>query len=959
MNDTTSLAQLLHQDDFVSRHVASNDSTTQLMLDYLQVDSIGQLLDQTVPDNIRLDKPLDLPAGQAEADVLSQLQQVAGQNSVNKSYIGMGYSDTRVPQVILRNVLENPAWYTAYTPYQAEISQGRLEALLNYQQMVMDLTGMELANASLLDEATAAAEAMAFCKRVNRKPSTTFLVDRNTHPQNLDVIRTRAEFFGFHVVVGDPAVDLDKHDLFGVLVQYPGSDGDICDLGAIVNAAHQQQALVAVGADIMSLVLLTSPGELGADVVFGNSQRFGVPMSFGGPHAAFFASRNQYKRAMPGRIIGVSVDSRGRPALRMAMQTREQHIRREKANSNICTAQALLANMAAFYAVYHGPQRLKAIAWRIQCLTAILAQTLAQLGFRYVNKYFFDTLTLLVDDQQAIYQRALTAGCNLRLVNTDMLGVSLDETTTVADVEQLISIFSGHTQKLDLIRLDQQVQNIAHIPTKLQRQDDILTHPVFNSHHSETDMLRYLKKLENRDFSLVHGMIPLGSCTMKLNASTAMAAITWPAFANLHPFAPVPQTEGYLRLIRSLEAQLMEITGYDKISMQPNSGAQGEYAGLLSIRKYQQSLGQAHRNICLIPTSAHGTNPASAAMADMKVVVVACDSQGNIDLDDLRHQATKHSDNLSCLMITYPSTHGVYEETAIEICQLVHDNGGQVYMDGANMNAQVGLTKPALMGADVCHLNLHKTFAIPHGGGGPGMGPIGVKIHLAPFLPNHPVVAVHGAQNCNGAVAAAPYGSAGILPISWAYITLLGASGLRHATTMSIVNANYISARLSDHYPILYRGRNNRVAHECIIDIRPIKERTGIHEEDISKRLMDYGFHAPTMSFPVAGTLMIEPTESEPLAEIDRFCEAMIAIRAEVNKIELGEWDAQDNPLKQAPHTMADLVDEDWARCYSRHQAVFPTPHVQASKFWPTVNRIDHVYGDRNLICSCPPISDY
>jgi len=959
MNDTTSLAQLLQQDDFVSRHVASNDSTTQLMLDYLQVDSIEQLLDQTVPDNIRLDKPLDLPAGQAEADVLSQLQQVAGQNSVNKSYIGMGYSDTRVPQVILRNVLENPAWYTAYTPYQAEISQGRLEALLNYQQMVMDLTGMELANASLLDEATAAAEAMAFCKRVNRKSSTTFLVDRNTHPQNLDVIRTRAEFFGFHVVVGDPAVDLDKHDLFGVLVQYPGSDGDICDLGAIVNAAHQQQALVAVGADIMSLVLLTSPGELGADVVFGNSQRFGVPMSFGGPHAAFFASRNQYKRAMPGRIIGVSVDSRGRPALRMAMQTREQHIRREKANSNICTAQALLANMAAFYAVYHGPQRLKAIAWRIQCLTAILAQTLEQLGFRYVNKYFFDTLTLLVDDQQAIYQRALAAGCNLRLVNTDMLGVSLDETTTVADVEQLISIFSGHTQKFDLIRLDQQAQNIAHIPTKLQRQDDILTHPVFNSHHSETDMLRYLKKLENRDFSLVHGMIPLGSCTMKLNASTAMAAITWPAFANLHPFAPVPQTEGYLRLIRSLEAQLMEITGYDKISMQPNSGAQGEYAGLLSIRKYQQSLGQAHRNICLIPTSAHGTNPASAAMADMKVVVVACDSQGNIDLDDLRHQATKHSDNLSCLMITYPSTHGVYEETAIEICQLVHDNGGQVYMDGANMNAQVGLTKPALMGADVCHLNLHKTFAIPHGGGGPGMGPIGVKIHLAPFLPNHPVVAVHGAQNCNGAVAASPYGSAGILPISWAYITLLGASGLRHATTMSIVNANYISARLSDHYPILYRGRNNRVAHECIIDIRPIKERTGIHEEDISKRLMDYGFHAPTMSFPVAGTLMIEPTESEPLAEIDRFCEAMIAIRAEVNKIELGEWDAQDNPLKQAPHTMADLVDEDWARCYSRHQAVFPTPHVQASKFWPTVNRIDHVYGDRNLICSCPPISDY
>ncbi|MBT3437627.1 MAG: aminomethyl-transferring glycine dehydrogenase [Oceanospirillaceae bacterium] len=958
MSINTPIADLLQTNDFIKRHIGPNSSDNAAMLSHLQVASIDELLDQTVPDSIRLDQPLNLPRSQSEVDTLAQLKAMASKNTVNVSCIGMGYSNTLVPNVILRNVMENPAWYTAYTPYQPEIAQGRLEALLNYQQMVMDLTGMELANASLLDEATAAAEAMALCKRANKKKSVTFFVDENTHPQNLSVMRTRAEYFGFDIVTGNPATDLSQHDVFGVMVQYPGSNGDICDLKSIIDTAHEQNALVAVGADIMSLVLLKSPGQLGADVVFGSSQRFGVPLGFGGPHAAFFASKDKYKRSIPGRIIGVSIDTKGKPALRMAMQTREQHIRREKANSNICTAQALLANMSSFYAVYHGPAGLRTIANRIQRLTAILAAQLDTIGFPASNQRFFDTLTLVTNGQQeSIYQRALKAGFNLRKVGDDELGISLDETTQVSHVQSLLNIVAGAQVDFDLTATDQLCSSISMgMAPDLLRQDAILEHPVFNSHHSETDMLRYLKKLENKDFSLVHGMIPLGSCTMKLNATAQMAAVTWPEFAHMHPFAPVEQTQGYMALIRSLEAQLVEITGYDRVSMQPNSGAQGEYAGLIAIRKYQASLGQGHRNICIIPSSSHGTNPASAAMVDMKVVVVGCDDLGNVNVDELRAKAEQHADQLSCLMITYPSTHGVYEESIVEICEIIHTNGGQVYMDGANMNAQVGISKPGIIGSDVSHLNLHKTFAIPHGGGGPGMGPIGVKSHLAPFLPNHPVVPVHGENNGNDAVSAAPYGSGSILPISWAYINLLGYEGLQQSTAQAIVNANYMASRLSEHFPILYQGRNDRVAHECIIDIRPLKETTGISEEDIAKRLMDYGFHAPTMSFPVAGTLMIEPTESEPKSEIDRFCDAMASIRGEIAKIEAGEWSPKHNPLKMAPHTQTDLASHGWNRGYSRTVAAFPSLATLDAKFWPTVNRIDNVYGDRNLVCSCPPM---
>ena len=961
MSNQPTLSDLIQEHEFIQRHIGPGQADTQAMLDYLQVSSPEELLQQTVPASIRLPKPLDLPAPVSESQTLVKLKAMAAKNDIKASCIGMGYSNTLVPNVILRNVMENPAWYTAYTPYQPEIAQGRLEALLNYQQMVMDLTGMELANASLLDEATAAAEAMALCKRANKKKCATFLVDANTHPQNLSVIRARAEYFGFDIVVGNPATDLNQHDVFGVLVQYPGSNGEIVDLQAITDAAHAQNALVAVGADIMSLVLLKAPGHLGADVVFGSSQRFGVPLGFGGPHAAFFASKDKYKRSIPGRIIGVSVDTKGNKALRMAMQTREQHIRREKANSNICTAQALLANMASFYAVYHGPQGLRTIANRIQAFTAMLAQVLQDQGFDLGNKNFFDTLTVNTGDQTAaINARALAAGYNLRCDGADSLGISLDETTRLEDLEKLAGVFADTDCHLDPDALYAAVSTKqVGMPADLMREDAILTHPVFNSYHSETDMLRYLKQLENKDFSLVHGMIPLGSCTMKLNATVQMIPVTWPEFSNMHPFTPADQTEGYMELIRSLEAQLVEITGYDTVSMQPNSGAQGEYAGLIAIRKYQESIGQGHRNICLIPSSAHGTNPASAAMVDMKVVVTRCDEQGNVDVEDLRNKAQEHADNLACIMITYPSTHGVYEEDIIEICQIIHDNGGQVYMDGANMNAQVGISKPGLIGSDVSHLNLHKTFAIPHGGGGPGMGPIGVKSHLAPFLANHPVVPVHGEQNGNHAVSAAPYGSASILPISWAYITSLGAQGLQASTTMAIVNANYMASRLAEHFPILYRGNHDRVAHECIVDIRPIKEATGVSEEDIAKRLMDYGFHAPTMSFPVAGTLMIEPTESEPKREIDRFCDAMASIRAEIKKIEDGEWSPKANPLKMAPHTQDDLASHGWNRGYSRSVAAFPSAATKANKFWPTVNRIDNVYGDRNLVCSCPPMEAY
>ncbi|OMH33645.1 aminomethyl-transferring glycine dehydrogenase [Motiliproteus sp. MSK22-1] len=957
------LKALEFTEEFVGRHLGPNEAQVQSMLATLGVESVDELIGQTVPEAIRLPGELALAAPRSEREVLEYLGKMAARNQVNKSYIGQGYYNTLTPAVILRNVMENPGWYTAYTPYQPEIAQGRLEALLNFQQMVMDLTGMDLANASLLDEATAAAEAMALCKRANRKKSNLFLVSDETHPQSLDVIKTRAEYFGFEVLVGNIDELLDTEDAFGVLLQYPGTSGRISDIEGLIKKAHEQKALAAVATDLLSLIMLKAPGELDADVVFGSAQRFGVPMGFGGPHAAFFATRDKFKRSAPGRIIGVSVDSRGNPALRMAMQTREQHIRREKANSNICTAQALLANMAGFYAVYHGPDGLKRIAERVQRLTSILALALKEQGITLLNDSWFDTLTLVVgDQQQEILQRGYTAGLNLRALDQDKLAISFDETTELADLRQLCAVILGNSDvdiNFETIDASLAAGTRCGLPAELRRTSEFLTHPVFNSYHSETEMLRYLKRLENKDFSLTHGMIPLGSCTMKLNATAEMIPVTWPEFANLHPFAPRDQVQGYMQLLKEFEAMLVEITGYDNVSMQPNSGAQGEYAGLLAIRKYQQSLGQGHRDICLIPSSAHGTNPASAAMAALKVIVVECDEQGNVNVDDLKAKAELHRDSLSCIMITYPSTHGVFEESIKDICQIIHDNGGQVYMDGANMNAQVGLSKPGDIGSDVSHLNLHKTFAIPHGGGGPGMGPIGVKSHLAPFLPNHKVSPIEGPREEMGAVSATPFGSGSILPISWAYCAMLGAEGLKKSTQVAILNANYLTEKLSEHYPILYRGRNNRVAHECIVDIRPLKESSGISEEDIAKRLMDYGFHAPTMSFPVPGTLMIEPTESESKMELDRFIEAMISIRHEIEQVENGLVDADNNLLKNAPHTQNDLVSAQWDRPYSREQAVFPVASLKDSKYWPTANRIDNVYGDRNFICSCPGIDSY
>ena len=958
---TRTLSDLQQTTDFTRRHIGPDADQTKAMLSSLGLGSIDELITQTVPDSIRLDDALDMNDSVTEADAIAYIKQLANMNVVNKSYIGMGYSNTLVPNVILRNVMENPGWYTAYTPYQPEIAQGRLESLLNFQQMVMDLTGMELANASLLDEATAAAEAMTLCKRSNRKKSNTYFVADDVHPQTLDVIRTRAEYFGYDIVVGNPTTDLEAADPFGVQLQYPSTYGEITDIKAIIDAAKDQKAMVSVAADILALVLLKSPGELGADVVLGSSQRFGVPMGFGGPHAAFFAASEKLKRSVPGRIIGVSIDTNGNPALRMAMQTREQHIRREKATSNICTSQALLANMAAFYAVYHGPEGLKTIAERVHRLTALLANGLKAKGVT-VSDTYFDTITVtLPETQAAVYQRALDAGCNFRQIGSDKLGISLDETTSVADVAQLLEVILGADHGLTIEALDAEIMagTATGIADDMRREDAILSHPTFNSYHSETDMLRYMKKLENKDYSLVHGMIPLGSCTMKLNATAEMIPVTWPEFANMHPFAPADQVKGYHQMLNELEEQLVEITGYDKVSLQPNSGASGEYAGLLAIRKYQESISEGHRNVCLIPSSAHGTNPASAAMMDMKIIVTKCDENGNVDVADLRAQAELHKDNLSCLMITYPSTHGVYEEDIVEICEIIHKNGGQVYMDGANMNAQVGISKPGAIGSDVSHLNLHKTFAIPHGGGGPGMGPIGVKSHLAPFLASHKVSPVEGLNPENGAVAATPFGSASILPITWMYNVMLGKSGLKASTEMAILNANYMTEQLAGHYPILFRGRNNKVAHECIVDIRPIKEESGVTEEDIAKRLMDYGFHAPTMSFPVAGTLMIEPTESESKAEIDRFVDAMVQIREEIARVQSGEWPADNNPLCNAPHTQSDIMSAGWERPYSREEAVFPNESTRLNKFWPTSNRIDNVYGDRNFICSCPSIETY
>jgi glycine dehydrogenase len=962
MNNTASqsLKALEQKDDFISRHNGPNQSEVTDMLSTMGAESLDELVRQTVPAKILLDKPLMLDDACSEQDSLAYLQVLAKQNTVATSYIGMGYYDTIVPPVILRNVLENPGWYTAYTPYQPEISQGRLEALLNYQQMVTDLTGMDIANASLLDEATAAAEAMALCKRSNRIKTDKFFVDQSVHPQTLDVLKTRAHYFGYELVIGDVHIELSQHEVFGVLVQYPSTTGEITDIESVITQAHEQKALVCVAADLMSLLLLKAPGELDADVVLGSAQRFGVPMGFGGPHAAFFAVRDKFKRTMPGRLIGVSVDKKGDTALRMALQTREQHIRRDKATSNICTAQALLANMAGLYAVYHGPDRLKKIAQRIHRITSMVAAALQEKGISLTNDSWFDTLTInFGNDRDRIYQTALDAGINLRKLDEDKLCLSIDERKIRADISALLDVLLGESHGLELEMLDANcLETDSAIPEAYQRDTEYLTHPVFNSYHSETEMLRYLKRLENKDFSLTHGMIPLGSCTMKLNATSEMLPVTWPEFADIHPFAPKEQTVGYRKMIAELEVYLAEITGYDEISSQPNSGAQGEYAGLVAISRYHASRGDAHRNVCLIPSSAHGTNPASAAMTSLKVVIVECDSNGNVDIEDFRAKAKEHADNLSSVMITYPSTHGVFEEAVVELCEITHQYGGQVYMDGANLNAQVGLCKPGKFGSDVSHLNLHKTFCIPHGGGGPGMGPIGVKAHLAPFLSNHVVSSVDNKEAGNSAVSAAPYGSAAILPISWAYIKQMGGNGLTRATELAILNANYIMTRLTGSYPILFKGEQGRVAHECIIDIRPMKAETGISEEDIAKRLMDYGFHAPTMSFPVAGTLMIEPTESESKVELDRFCDAMISIREEISKVHSGEWPADDNPLVNAPHTVKDLIS-GWDRAYTQEQAVFPDGVIPSSKYWPTVSRVDNVFGDRNLVCACPSIDSY
>ncbi|EGR9007196.1 aminomethyl-transferring glycine dehydrogenase [Vibrio vulnificus] len=951
----TELLQSLNtQHEFVGRHNGPNHADQQKMLSTINAESLDALIAQTVPAQIRLEKPMQLAEAQSEADMLASIKKFADLNQVKRTFIGQGYYNTFTPNVILRNVLENPGWYTAYTPYQPEISQGRLESLLNYQQMVMDLTGMDIANASLLDEATAAAEAMTLCQRAGKSKSKVFFVADDVHPQTIEVIKTRAKYFGFDVVIGN--VDaLPQTEAFGALLQYPSTTGEVRDLTDVIAQAQANKTLVSVATDLLASALVKPAGEMGADVVIGSAQRFGVPMGYGGPHAAFMATREQHKRTMPGRVIGVSIDAKGNQALRMAMQTREQHIRREKATSNICTAQALLANMASFFAVYHGEEGIRTIARRTHHMTAILAAGLTKSGYELAHNAFFDTITINTGDKtQALYAKAQAADINLRLLD-GQIGISFDETTTVADIDALFAIFDVK-ESVNALSTDIAGNEFAAIPEACRRTSRFLTHPVFNTHHSETQMMRYLKQLENKDFSLTHGMIPLGSCTMKLNAAAEMIPVTWPEFGALHPFAPIEQAAGYTALAEDLKAKLCEITGYDAFSLQPNSGASGEYAGLIAIQRYHESRGEGHRNVCLIPSSAHGTNPATAAMVSMKVVVVKCDENGNIDLVDLATKIEKHQENLSSIMITYPSTHGVYEEQVKEVCEMVHAAGGQVYLDGANMNAQVGLTSPGFIGSDVSHLNLHKTFCIPHGGGGPGMGPIGVKSHLAPFLPGH---IENGVEGKEFAVSAADLGSASILPISWAYIAMMGADGLTEATKVAILNANYVMERLRPHYPVLYRGTNGRVAHECIIDIRPLKEETGISEEDIAKRLMDYGFHAPTMSFPVAGTLMVEPTESEDLEELDRFCDAMIAIRKEMTKVKNGEWPLENNPLVNAPHTQVDLMEEQWDRPYPREIACFPSTATKRSKYWPTVNRVDNVYGDRNLVCSCPGIENY
>jgi glycine dehydrogenase len=956
------LSALEQHDEFIGRHIGPCATEIADMLAAIGAASLDDLIDQTVPAAIRLPADLPLPAPRREHAALADLKAIARRNVINRSCIGMGYYDTLTPKVILRNVMENPGWYTAYTPYQAEIAQGRLEALMNFQQMVVDLTGLEIANASLLDEATAAAEAMAMARRVSRSKSNRFLIDAACFPQTIDVVRTRAAYFGFELVIA--AVDgQEDQEFFGALLQYPNDSGEVRDLTEVIAGLKASGATVAVASDLMALVLLKSPGAMGADIALGSSQRFGIPMGFGGPHAAFFATREAFVRSMPGRIIGVSKDARGNTAYRMTLQTREQHIRREKANSNICTSQVLLANMAGFYAVYHGAQGLRLIAGRIHRLTAILAEGLKRAGIRVLTRQYFDTIHFdLGARAEAVYREALAAGYNLRRVAAGVLGISFDETTTRHDVAVLFRLIARVT--LDVAAIDAQVAAAdPALPAALFRGDAILQHPVFNTHHTEHEMLRYLKSLQNRDLALDHSMISLGSCTMKLNATSEMIPVTWPEFGRIHPFAPRDQVQGYHEMIRGLGEWLKTVTGFDAVCLQPNSGAQGEYAGLVAIARYHASRDEDHRDVCLIPKSAHGTNPATAQMCNMQVVAVDCDEHGNVDAVDLENKAKLHAPRLACLMLTYPSTHGVFEEAVRDLCAIVHRHGGQVYMDGANLNAQVGLTSPGFIGADVSHMNLHKTFAIPHGGGGPGVGPIGLKAHLAPFMANHIVAPIDGPHSGQGAVAAAPFGSASILTISWMYLAMLGGAGVRKATQVAILNANYVATRLQAHYPVLYVGKNGRVAHECILDIRPLKAATGgnagIAEIDIAKRLMDYGFHAPTVSFPVAGTIMVEPTESESKAELDRFIDALIAIREEIRQVENGVWPAADNPLKNAPHTQADVVDAGWSHPYSREQAVFPLPWVRSNKFWPSVNRIDDVYGDRHLNCACPPLEAY
>jgi len=954
-------------DEFIQRHIGPNTQQIEKMLDFLGLKEIQELIEKTVPETIREENDLALAPSVDEASALQELRAIAQQNHIFNSYIGMGYHDTITPGVILRNVLENPGWYTAYTPYQPEIAQGRLEGLLHFQQMIIDLTGMDMANASMLDEGSAAAEAMAMSKRQQkRNKSNCFIVDQNTHPQTLAIIHTRAEHFGFEVLVGDAHQLVAEHDCFGVLLHYPGSDGTVVDLRTTIDLAHTKNALVTVCADIMSLVLLTAPGHLGADIVVGSNQRFGIPMGFGGPHAGFFAFREQYKRSAPGRIIGVSIDSRGERALRMAMQTREQHIRREKANSNICTSQVLLALLSVFYGIYHGPTGLRRIATRIYRLTDILAHGLAQLGFTRKNTHYFDTLTIATGEHtKAIVARANAAQINLReWSEQDQVSISINETTSLDDISLLLDIFQGSAHSLNLGDIDNQLQqHTSGLAAHQLRNDAILTHETFNCYHSETEMLRYLHRLETKDIALNHAMIPLGSCTMKLNATAEMIPVTWPEFSQIHPFAPSEQTQGYQQLFHELESMLAICTGYDNISLQPNAGSQGEYAGLLAIKQYFQHHKEDQRHICLIPASAHGTNPASAQMAGLDVVVTDCDERGNVDIADLQQKVDELGTEIACIMVTYPSTHGVFEESITTLCEIMHNIGAQVYIDGANMNALVGIAAPGTFGGDVSHLNLHKTFCIPHGGGGPGMGPIGVNQHLAPFLPSHPVNTIINqgvsTESSRVTISAAAWGSASILPISWMYIKMMGAKGMRQATSIAILNANYIAKRLSPHYPILYKGTNGFVAHECLLDLRPLKTSSGISEEDIAKRLMDFGFHAPTMSFPVAGTLMIEPTESESLTELDRFCEAMIAIRQEIALIENNHYRADDNPLVNAPHTQRDILTEKWDHCYSREIATHPLPWLKEYKVWPTVNRIDNVYGDRNLQCACAPLDDY